>query len=65
MDDYESITKDEVIQALELDIKQYRRKHDYHQSISEEYLERIDAVEKKLVRVKEKMNEKNTKAVSK
>ena len=65
MDDYESITKDEVIQALELDIKQYRRKHDYHQSIAEEYLERIDAVEKKLVRVKEKTNEKNTKAVSK
>jgi len=65
MSDFEPITKDEVIKELELEIKQYKRKHDYHQSISEEYLERIDVVEKKLVRVKEKMNEKNTKAVSK
>jgi len=55
MSDNEKFTQEEIIQALEFDIKQYKRKHDYHQSLAQDYLARAEQVEKEIVRVKEKM----------
>ena len=55
MSDYKPFTKAEIIQALEFDIKQYKRKHVYHYSLAQDYLARAAEVEKEIVKVKEKM----------
>jgi len=55
MSDNKKFTQEEIIQALEFDIKQYKRKHDYHYSLAQDYQARAEQVEKEIVRVKEKM----------
>jgi len=55
MSDYKPFTKAEIIQALEFDIKQYKRKHDYHYSLAQDYLARSDEVGKKIQKIREEM----------
>jgi len=55
MSDNKKFTQEEMIQALEFDIKQYKRKHDYHYSLAQDYLARAEQVEKEIIKVKENM----------
>ncbi len=57
MSEYEKFTKEEIIKVLEFDIRQYRRKHDYHQTLAEDYLERIEDVKKKIAQIGGKRDE--------
>jgi len=52
MSEYEKFTKEEIIKVLEFDIRQYRRKHDYHLSLTQDYLERIEDVKKKIAEIR-------------
>ena len=52
MSEDEKFTKEEIIKALEFDIRQYRRKHDYHLSLTQDYLERIEDVKKKIAEIR-------------
>jgi len=55
MSDNEKFTKEEIIQALEFDIKQYKRKHDYHYSLAQDYLARANEVGKKVLKIREEI----------
>jgi len=55
MSDNKKFTQEEIIQALEFDIKQYKRQHDYHYSLAQDYLTRADEVEKKVPKIREEM----------
>jgi len=55
MSDNEKFTQEEIINALEFDIKQYKRKHDYHSSLAQDYLARADEEEKKIEKIREEM----------
>jgi len=55
MSDNEKFTKEEIIEALQFDINQYKRKHDYHYSLAQDYQARAEQVEKEIVKIKEKM----------
>ena len=55
MSDNEKFTQEEIINALEFDIKQYKRKHDYHYSLAQDYLARSDEVGKKIQKIREEM----------
>jgi len=59
LSDYEKFTNEEIIKVLEFDIKQYRRKHDYHSSLAQDYLGRADEVEKKILKIREEMKNEN------
>ena len=52
MSEYEKFTKEEIIKAFAFDIRQFRRKHDYHQSLAQDYLERIEDVKKKIAGIR-------------
>ena len=52
---YEPVTKEDVIKDAQLLIKKYKREHEYHQSIADEYLERIEIAKKNLVRFRKRM----------
>ena len=51
----ERITNEDFIKDVELLIKKYKREHEYHQSIADEYLERIEIAKKNLVRFRKRM----------
>jgi len=55
MSDYEQFTREEIIKALEFDIKHYRRKHDYHRSLAQDYILRAKEVKKKIIKIQEEM----------
>ncbi len=58
MTDYEKFTSEEIIKALEFDIKHFKRKHDYHIGIAQIYIERIEEVHKKIQTIRQDLIEK-------
>ena len=58
MSEYEKFTSEEIIKALEFDIKHFKRKYDYHLAIGQVYLERIEEVHKKIEKIRQDLIEK-------
>ena len=56
MSESERFSKDEILRALEFDIKQFRRKHEYHSSLAQDYLQRAEELEKEMIQIKMEQN---------
>ena len=44
----------EIIKIMEHDIKQYQRKHDYHMGSAKFYVQKIDELETKIGKIRQK-----------
>lgn len=48
-------TPDEIIKIMEHDVKQYQRKHDYHMGLAKTYGLKIEELETKIGKIRQKI----------
>ena len=53
-------TPKEIIKIMESDIKQYQRKYDDHTGIAKSYVIKIEELEKKIGRLRQKLRKEKT-----
>ena len=54
MIEYETFTQEEIIIALEFDIKHYKSKRNYHLNIAQVYVERINKLHDEILKIRQK-----------
>ena len=52
-------TPDEIIKIMEHDVKQYQRKYDYHMGLSKTYGLKIEELETKIGKIRQKIRKEN------
>jgi len=55
------MTPQDLIKILEYDIKQYKKKHDYYMGVAKSYSIKIEELEVKKGRLRQKLEEKSQK----
>jgi len=52
-------TPDEIIKIMEHDVKQYQRKYDYHMGLSKTYGLKIEELETKIGKIRQKIRKES------